>query len=454
MNSDALSENRRALQNLIGLSAEQSEEVLDASILLTIIGNHPRLGEFLSLILGKTFKNVHFQPQPIKYSCEILTDFRQKRTDGPYIYIGQNDRHVTISTVEREENLSEKIHSFIHFLIACYSGALALKTVSSFLPFNVADTITIEIDTIQNEFFDKVLNVGKIHLVGAGAIGNSFLYALSNFQIKGELIIIDPDIVSGGNLNRCLFFDENNINRKKAEVLSDKAGQFFPEFLLHALPFELARIPNKPEGAWLNKLVVAVDSRRARRNIQLEIPKEVFDASTTGIEEVVLHHHKRPLNGTACLGCIYVKEKNENAHEIHIADSLGVSITEVQKQFVSDTAALLICKKYSSLDPRTITGLAYDTLFKALCGEGALLTNENKQVIAPLAFVSALAGAYLALMFFEAHSNDHLSFNYWRISPWSNTNEKLKQYLPKNENCEFCNHQTYSRIMENLWKEN
>lgn len=42
-------------------------------------------------------------------------------------------------------------------------------------------------------------------------------------------------------------------------------------------------------GAWLKRLIVGVDSPRARRNLQTEVPGEVYDASTTGISEVVVH---------------------------------------------------------------------------------------------------------------------------------------------------------------------
>lgn len=456
MNFDALNENKLTLQKLIGLDPESSERVMDASVLITITGDHPRLQEFLTLILGKTFNNVYVSPQKGKsYSCEIITDFSQKRTSGPYIYVGQNENIILISAFEPKRNLTEKHHPFLYFLLACYAGALVLSKVTSYLPINGANEISIDPNILFscNVLADDTINIGKVHLVGAGAIGNSFLYALSTFHIEGELVIIDPDNVSGSNLNRCLFFEEEDINRKKVDVLSEKAQKLNSKLELIPLPYEIAKIPDKPEGAWLNKLIVAVDSRRARRNIQREIPKEVFDASTTGIEEIVLHHNSIPLNGSACLACIYVKESIENAHEIHIAEALGVPVTQIENQFINEEAAFLICQKYPSLDQKSIIGIPYDTLFKMLCGEGILMTQPSKQVLAPLAFVSSLAGAFLALMVIEAHITNELSYNYWRISPWSNINFKLKQQLPKNHNCEFCNDKTYIKFSEELWKE-
>ena len=375
-----------------------------------------------------------------------------RRTAGPYIYLGQDSDNLIISTKQPKKNLHEKNHSFYYFLMACYSSALVLKKVIGTLPFKVADEIVIEVDKIfgNKNSINKNVHIGKAYLAGAGAVGNSFLYALSTFEVEGEIIIVDPDFVSGGNLNRCLFFSEKDIGKNKVDVLSKKAQNLYSKLKFVPQPYELAKIPNRPEGAWLNKLIVGVDSRRARRNLQREIPKEVFDASTTGISEIVVHHNQLPLNGTACLGCVYVAEKQENAHEEHVADALGVSSVQIRKQFIDKSAALAINKKYPSINSDDIIGIPYDTLFKELCGEGRLMTRENNQILAPLAFVSALAGAFLALMFIEKHINN-LPYNYWRISPWSQINYRLKQVIPTNSDCEFCNDELYVKTTKEIW---
>lgn len=456
MNKDAYNENYLTLQKLIGMNPESSEKILGSSILLSISGEHPRLSEFLNIILGKTFENVHETPsQKSSYSCEILSNPKLKKTNGPYIYLGQNsDGNLLVSKHQPNKNLSENNHPFLYFLIACYSGALVLSEVSKPLSFKVDEEIIIEKLKIlsSNVLTDKTINIDTAYMAGAGAVGNSFLYALSTFQIEGKITIVDPDSVSGGNLNRCLFFSEDDIGKKKVEVLVEKAKNLFPKLKFYTEPYELAKIPNRPEGAWLNKLIVGVDSRRARRNLQREIPKEVFDASTTGIEEIVVHYNKRPLEDKACLGCIYMKEEQENAHEVHIAEALGVSVIHVRKQFIDRVAGLAIIKKYPAINIKSIEGIPYDTLFKQLCGEGKLMTEKNKQVLAPFAFVSALAGAFLALMFIENHVNNKDSYNYWRISPWNNINYRLKQLLPTSKICEFCNDKIYNKVADKIWK--
>ncbi|MDZ7650297.1 MAG: ThiF family adenylyltransferase [Cytophagales bacterium] len=284
----------------------------------------------------------------------------------------------------------------------------------------------LDIDTVVKDksIFEKKINIGKAYLAGAGAIGNSFLYALSTFHVEGELKVVDPDFVSAGNLNRCLLFEDGDIEKNKTDVLVQKMQPYLKDLKLIPLTQTLAKIPDNVGGAWLDKLIVGVDSRRARRNLQGEIPREVFDSSTTGISEIVIHHHKRPLKG-ACLGCVYVKEKQEEAHETHIAEALGVSLNKVKQQFIDEEAAELIALKYQ-INKCDILGVPYDTLFKQLCGEGKLMTAQNNQVLAPLAFVSALAGAFLALMLVEKHLKIS-DYNYWRLTPWANLNLRLQQ---------------------------
>src|SRR5262249_27665946 len=148
-------------------------------------------------------------------------------------------------------------------------------------------------------------------------------------------------------------------------------------------------------GAAPETLIVAVDSRRARRGLQNEMPRAVFDASTTGITEVVLHVNRIP-SAHACMSCIYHEAPDDAAHEAHIADSLGVDVAAVRTSFVSPEAALAIATKYPQLHAKDLVGLAYDSVFKELCGKGQLKTATADRVLAPFAFVSVLAGVMLA----------------------------------------------------------
>lgn len=455
MNIDAKKENRLTLSNLLNIEEDSADKILNAPILITGSEESPNIAQYIKTLLNRTFDQIHFSPlNKTDYKCEVVIGSCQKKTNHPSVFVGQTlDSKLATSCVRKCDAITENVHPFLLFVLSCYCSALVLKTViGKGLPVTVRDEILINAEELVQEpkVFTSEVDLGEAYLAGAGAIGNSFLYALSTFKVKGKLTICDPDFVSGGNLNRCLFFTDDDITKKKVDALIEHSQKLFPYLKLIPFPHELSKAPEKEVShTWLKKLIVAVDSRRARRTLQNEIPGEVFDASTTGIIEAVVHHHKQPLKGKACLGCIYYKEQLEQAHEKHVAEVLGVSIAQVNELFVDEKAALLIGKKYF-LSPNNLIGVAYDTLFKQFCGEGKLQTPEDKQVLAPLAFVSGLAGALLALILMERHLQQD-KYNYWKVSPWSNPNYRMQRNYSTNEKCEFCNNPTYSKIASELW---
>jgi hypothetical protein len=213
----------------------------------------------------------------------------------------------------------------------------------------------------------------------------------------------------------------------------------------------LQDVPTRFAGPWLQRLIVGVDSLRARRSLQTEIPQGVFDASTTGISEIVLHFHRQPTN-CACMSCIYPHSPQEDAHERHVAGALGVSVADVMQTRISGDAAERICQRYPQLKPSDLVGIAYDTLFKQLCSTAQLTSAEDRQVLTPFAFVSALAAALLAIEFVRRVQRGHDElFNEWRLSPWSNPVMRRQRFLKKRADCEFCGDPLLASLTEEMW---
>jgi hypothetical protein len=177
----------------------------------------------------------------------------------------------------------------------------------------------------------------------------------------------------------------------------------------------------------------------------------VFDASTTGVAEVVLHYNRQPTE-LACMGCVYYENPEEHAHEKHVADALGVSVRDVREERISSNAAREIHSRYPQISTSELEGLAYDTLFKRLCSTEKLKTAEGRQVLAPFAFVSVLAGTLLAIEFVRRIQNrDDARFNEWHVSPWANPVMRCRHVLSANPECEFCGNEVFSRIARRLW---
>ncbi len=303
---------------------------------------------------------------------------------------------------------------------------------------------------VHFDAFSAPINIGQTYLAGAGAIGNGFLWSARFLDVRGVIVIADDDVVSPGNLNRQIWFTKDDLDKPKANRIATLAQPFFQNLKLVPEKKRLQEL--RKDGPWLKRLIVAVDSRRARREIQNEFPGEVFDASTTDIREVVVHYHKQ-VTENACLSCIYEPDLEEASREAHIAEHLGVSVEEVRQERISEAAAQKIVTRVPKQDPQAIVGIAYDTLFKQLCGEGELKTLEGRRVIAPFAFVSVLAGALLVLEIVRrlGDSQRHRDFNYWRISPWHSPLSRRQQLRPKQPKCEFCSDHILSKVNASLW---
>ena len=165
-----------------------------------------------------------------------------------------------------------------------------------------------------------------------------------------------------------------------------------------------------------------------------------------------MHFNESP-GALACMSCVYAESPDEMAHERHVASLLGVSVDAVRSNFVDEPSAKLIAERYTGLAPAELLGLAYDSLFKQLCGEGSLKDAADRQVLAPFAFVSILAGVVLAAEFARRLTGEEVAkpFNYARLSPWSAPIPRMRQQRPKNPNCEFCNNQLLQSIVLKLW---
>lgn len=174
-------------------------------------------------------------------------------------------------------------------------------------------------------------------LAGCGGVGTGFLWGLQTIETSGTLTVVDSKNVSKGNHTRCFFYDEEDVDKPKAERLAARA--LLNNTVLEPFVGTFHDIVLKRER--VRRVFVTVDSRPARRAIQADMPLEVFDASTTDVTAIVTHHHKQP-TGHACLSCIYPHIPVEDARERDVAYLLGLTLEQVKRRIVdADTAAAL-----------------------------------------------------------------------------------------------------------------
>ena len=106
---------------------------------------------------------------------------------------------------------------------------------------------TIDIKSFDEDKFERskrfdwfnldIVSNTNILVVGAGAIGNE---SCKNLLLSGfkKITIIDMDSVVRSNLNRCIFFNENDAikNKKKVEAISEKLKILDPKSKIKTYP--------------------------------------------------------------------------------------------------------------------------------------------------------------------------------------------------------------------------
>lgn len=455
----AREENARTLAAAIGATEAEADRLLDNPVLITAADGAERLAGYIQALLARTFTYVARAPQPgMAPIIEILVGGGAPRSDAPAISLGVEGWRIEVRDGQTTA-LGGRTRPIVELLAACYASAAAVHRIAGpALPVALRLPIAVDFAALYGEAIDRLderIDLGSCFLAGAGAIGNAVILGLSVLDVHGKIQVCDPDTASDGNLNRCWWFNQDDLGLSKAERLVSRAQASLPGLELVPRPTTLRGALEEAGVVAPAKLIVGVDSRRARRNLQNEMPQRVFDASTTGITEVVLHFNEAS-SGMACLSCIYYEAMDETAHERHVAEALGVTVAEVRTNFVSDIAARGIASKYPSVDPATLVGLAYDSLFKELCGSGELRVSATERVLAPFAFVSVMAGVMLALeiaMRGEPTDDSTKYYNYWRLSPWAPPVKRARELRYRKAGCEFCGDETLQSVVKQIWGE-
>lgn len=453
---EARRENSLALAAALGIAVDDATQALDVDIAITADATDAtaqQIASELAHLLRRTVRQVLIAEVAAPISVEVIIGAAVARTAGKRLHLSVGKTEAVIRRTDGQRAACESLHPLFGLIVACYCAAATLDYALNDV-FGIADPFVFRFDELGIEAASlmKPVDLGRAYLAGAGAIGNGFLWAARYVDLRGQLNIVDDDVVSSGNLNRQLWFEGADIGVPKAERLAEKAQPFFPRLTLWPRVYRLQELPEKSDAAWLRRLIVAVDSRRARRQLQNEFPGEVFDASTTDIREVVLHHHAQPTND-ACLCCIYAADAEESSREHHIAEHLGVGVDEVRRERISSASASIIVARFPDLDAAAIAGMAYDSLFKQLCGESKLRTPEGRTVVAPFAFVSALAGSLLTLEVMRrlgAHAAP-ATFNYWRLSPWHPPFGRRRILRKRQSDCAFCGNALLRNVNARLW---
>lgn len=448
--STAAQQNALMLASLLGISECEASERLRRTVLVTAeAGWKSSWASEVGELLGRTV-DVTFEPGGDVPDLELVVGTVRRRTGANHLFADLGAAGAAIS-IEPTGGFNGEPHGLHAAAAACAAAAAATHVVIND-PALPAIRLPRHLDYRQLGIppgaLSRPVELRDTVMAGAGAVAHGFLRAARHLNIRGELAVVDPKVVQGGILNRCMYLHESDVGRDKAVVLSERAQSGFADLCLRPHVTDLKgfvrHLGHPPENVF-----VTVDSRHVRRSIQLEVPHRIVDASTTDVRGVVVHSNLLPTEH-ACLACVYRHVPEEHARERSIAQGLGVDLADVRGGLITDEVARRIVKTHRSIDPAAITGIAFDSLFRQLCSEQALATPEGRQVLAPFAFVSAWAGVLMTVEMLRLFTGA-ADTNYWSVDPWNLPIARSRMLRPRHPECQFCSKPEYEPIIRELW---
>jgi hypothetical protein len=260
-----------------------------------------------------------------------------------------------------------------------------------------------------------ILDFGTVHLVGAGAIGNGFLWAASRTASQGAIHIVDSEVIEESNLQRYVMTDASHVGKLKVDLAASWISKNGVASFAHHGTWD--DFFTKVVDRRIACVAVAVDTPKARIQIQASLPKQVFNSWTQAGESGNSRH---TFDGAeACLACLYFPTRTElNFDEIvrralRLPDGIEV-VKEVrrrlEKSVPTELEFLEYIAKHSGVPLARLTDYQgkplRDLYVGAICG-GAVLefgaAEDAATVDVPMAFQSALSGILLAADVVASH---------------------------------------------------
>jgi hypothetical protein len=338
-----------------------------------------------------------------------------KRRAIPTFYIG-SDNWITRLSTTQPVACGASSNPFGAGVAACLGAANVFRSVfARQLPLAKPDTelafSVLELDPLskkpKNPPF-KHADLGSLHLVGAGAVGNGFLWAVTRLDCTGDLHVVDAEVLATSNLQRYVYTDTTDVDKDKTAL----AVAWNANKQLQVHPHKATWVEYVTgRGDWkFERVAVAVDSAQARIQVQGSLPKKVFNSWTQAGEVGISRHDF--LSDMACLACLYMpREQTVNYDQIvlralklpeHPVILMDVR-TRLEGNLPTERAFLDMVATNSDVAIEHL--LPYEgkplrhLYVEAICGGAVLAFGGGDNVTktdVPMAFQSALAGILLA----------------------------------------------------------
>lgn len=186
-------------------------------------------------------------------------------------------------------------------------------------------------DPLSASLASGPLEVGRLHLAGAGAVGEAAALALGTMALSGELWPVDHECVELSNLQRYVLAFDNDIEKPKAELVAER---------LAGSTLRVVEVPTKwgadaRSGPGSGTVLVALDTGGARIEVAGSLPTNVYNAFT-GPSDLGWSRHEA-FGEAPCLACLYWPSRPVPSHHEVIGEALDVNPERVLLYLIRPT---------------------------------------------------------------------------------------------------------------------
>ena len=313
-------------------------------------------------------------------------------------------------------------------------------------------SLLVEEDPINLDWPD-VVNVATLDCIGVGAGGGATLFTLaSGTGLRGRIRLVDPDEIDTTNLNRYVFADESDAQRQrpKVDVLQDILSTF-PD-----LQVERHYAPHGEAGSSEYEYVAAaVHSRDARREIEYETPRVMWDAGAT--EDGEFRLWRLAFGATECMWCKHPLNADDpdRASAEQLSSAIGLS-PELWLDKLRTNAAFTASEIAQLRRPLTAEwhlpedGERFGAWFAGQCGR---LPFDDLDEEIPMPFAPVMAGVLVAGEIVKEHHfpSAVLGSYYWNTLLGRFMSRNQPRHRGPSPDCQLCSDPDFIEQYKRRW---
>ena len=306
----------------------------------------------------------------------------------------------------------------------------------------------------------------NLTLIGCGGVGQAVAFALNQFKLRGKITLIDPDSIDESNRQRYLLAFDETVGLNKTIFLS----QFLmnnKNKLLTALEFLWnyeTSISIFDSLYNMEDVIISVDNKRTRINLQAALPKTIWNIWTDTGENILRYGIGKHdfLNEYQCLACAYYPEGDiPNQMELN-ASLLGMSQEDInnhieQNNLITEEDLEYFLKNFS-IHPeqinkiKSLIGQPFSKIFHGECGVFTVKPSEkHESTTAP--HIPVLAGTYGVIQYVLSKFKileEKIITSVGEFNAFDYPGESSLIKKKRHPNC-ICNDPIYQEVFKKKW---